>query len=45
MENVVICNGRMIVPAETLKKDIYKNVHNYVHYKITATQKRLKLEA
>ena len=47
VEKVVICNEDLIVPPQRMRSEVIKNVHDDIHSHggITATQKRLKLEA
>ena len=45
MDKGIICNGDLVVPPRRMRKEIIKSIHDDVHGGITATQKRLKLEA
>ena len=45
IENGIICSGDTVVPPETLRKDIIQSVHDDIHCGITATQRRLRLQA
>ena len=44
MEKGVISNRDLIVPPQRMRWEVIKNVHD-IYYGITATQKRLKLDA
>ena len=44
IDNDIIFNGDLIVPPQTVKKDIIKSIHDDIHCGIVATQRRLKFE-
>lgn len=37
----IICNGDIIIPPQSLRKEVLKGVHDVVHCGITVTQMRL----
>lgn len=45
IENGVVCNGDLVVPPESCRRQVFKSVHDDVHCGIAATQKCVKLEA
>ena len=45
VEKCIICNGDIIIPPQSLRKEVLKGVHDDVHCGITVTQMRLKLQA
>ena len=45
MEKGIICNGDLIVPPLRMRSEVIKNIFDDIQCGITATQKRLKLEA
>ena len=45
VEHVVICDGDQIISPETQRKLVIKGVHDDIHCRVVATQKRIKLEA
>ena len=44
MDRGIICNGDLLVPPQSMRKEIIRSVHDDTHCGITATQKRLRLE-
>ena len=45
IEHGVIYNGDLIIPQEIERKLVIKSVHDDIHCRVAATQKRTKLEA
>ena len=45
IERGIICNGDIIVPPETLRKDTSKSIYDDVYYVIRATPRRFKWQA
>ena len=44
MDRGILCNGDLLVPPQSMRKEIIKSVHDDTHCGIIATQKRLRLE-
>ena len=44
MDRGILCNGDLLVPPQSMRKEIIKSVHDDTHCGVAATQKRLKLE-
>ena len=44
MDRGIVCNGDLLVPPQSMRKEIIRSVHDDTHCGIMATQKRLRWE-